>query len=147
LPVRFAETGMMMSSGHVYVARPLGHLIINADRTLTVAEPRRGFAKPSADWLFDTLAPTYGDNVIAIVLSGYQRDGARGVVRIRDAGGLVIVQEPGSCDARDMPDAAIATGCARWVLPPELIASAILDRLQILDLERARRAFENPFAA
>src|SRR5262245_41902331 len=147
LPVKFAETGMTISSGAVYVARPLKHLIINSDRTLTVAEPRRGFAKPSADWLFETLAPTYGDGVIAIVLSGYQRDGARGVIRIRDAGGHVIVQEPGSCEARDMPDAVISTGCARWILPPELIASAIVDRLKILDLDRARRAFDNPFAA
>jgi two-component system, chemotaxis family, protein-glutamate methylesterase/glutaminase len=147
LPVNFAETGTTVSKGNVYVARPLKHLIINADRTLTVAEPRRGFAKPSADWLFDTLAPTYGDGAIAIVLSGYQRDGARGVVRIRDAGGHVIVQEPGSCEARDMPDAAISTGCVRRVLPAELIAAAVIDHLKTLDLDSARRAFENPFAA
>ena len=147
LPVNFAETGMMLSSGNVYVARPLKHLIMNADRTLTVAEPRRGFTKPSADWLFDTLAPNYGDAVIAIVLSGYQRDGARGVVRIRDAGGYVIVQEPESCEARDMPEAAISTGCANWILPPKQIPSALVGRLKTLDLDRARRAFDNPFAA
>jgi chemotaxis response regulator CheB len=69
------------------------------------------------------------------------------VVRIRDAGGHVIVQDPGSCDARDMPDAPISTGCARWILPPEQIASAIVDHLKILDLDRARQTFDNPFAA
>lgn len=148
LPVRFAESGVSICNGAVYVAQPLRHLIVNPDRTLTVADKGRvGFARPSADWLFDTLAPTYEDGAIAVVLSGYQRDGARGVVRIRDAGGHVIVQEPASCDADDMPNAVIRTGCARWVLPPELIASVIVDRLRTLDLDRARQNFNSPFAA
>lgn len=148
LPVRFAESGATISDGAVYVARPLRHLIVNADRTLTVAEKGRvGFARPSADWLFETVAPTYEKGAIAVVLSGHQRDGARGVVRIRDAGGHVIVQEPDSCDANDMPNAAIRTGCAGGVLRPELIACAIVDRLQALDLRRARQDFDDPFAA
>jgi len=46
-----------------------------------------------------------------------------------------------------MPYAAIRTGCARSVFPPELIATAIVDRLEALDLDRAWQEFEDPFAA
>ena len=148
LPVKFAENGEAILGGVVYVAPPQLHLIVNANRTFATTERGRlRFARPSADWLFDSIAASYSHSAIAVVLSGYQRDGARGVVRIRGAGGSTIAQHPETCVANDMPTAAIGTGSVSRILRPELIATAIIDWLQPLDLERMERDFENPFAA
>jgi len=148
LPVKFAETGEVIRAGMVYVAPPLLHLVVNANRTFALVDRGRlQFARPSADWLFETIAASYMESAIAIVLSGYQRDGARGIARIRQAGGITIVQDPDTCEANDMPIAAVATGSVSWVLRPELIADAIMDRLQTLDLEQIEREFDDPFAA
>jgi two-component system, chemotaxis family, protein-glutamate methylesterase/glutaminase len=147
-PVTLAESGAPIRSGVIYVAPTRRHLIVNADRTFTVADRERvRFARPSADWLFASLAASYGETATAVVLSGYQRDGAQGIIRVRRNEGGVIVQEPATCYASHMPNAAIRTGCATLVLPPDLIATAIVNRVASFDMERLRREFENPFAA
>lgn len=146
LPVKFAETGERMLGGVVYVCPAGRHVVANADHTLAVVDKARlHFARPSADWLFETIAASYASASIGVILSGYQHDGARGAVSICKAGGSVIVQEPGTCEAQDMPQAAIRTGCAARILRPELIASAIVDRLDLLELERLTHEFEEPF--
>jgi len=145
--VKFAESGEPVLAGVVYVCPPGRHVVANADRTLAVVDRGRlHFARPSADWLFESMAASYGDASVAVILSGYQHDGARGVVSIQRAGGSVIVQEPGTCDAPDMPEAAIRTGCATRILHPELISCAIVDRVHLLELERLTREFEEPFS-
>jgi two-component system chemotaxis response regulator CheB len=112
-----------------------------------VHKERRPFARPSADWLFDTVAASYADAAVGVVLSGYRRDAARGIVRIRRAGGSTIVQDPESCEAPDMPTASIRTGCVSAILRPELIAPAIVEHVRALNLERRIREFDDPFAA
>jgi two-component system chemotaxis response regulator CheB len=147
LRVKFAESGEPVLPGVVYVCPPGRHVVANADRTLDVVEKERvHFARPSADWLFESMAASYGDASVAVILSGYQHDGARGVVSIQRAGGSVIVQEPETCEAQDMPEAAIRTGCATRILHPELISCAIVDRVHLLELERLTREFEEPFS-
>ena len=122
----------MIRSGAVYVAPPLQHLIVNANRTFTLsAKDRLRFARPSADWLFDIIAATYADRAMGVVVSGYQRDGARGVVRIFNAGGTTIVQDPDTCDVVDMPDATLQTGSATLVLTPSEIAHVIVERVLV----------------
>jgi two-component system chemotaxis response regulator CheB len=148
LPVSFVRDGEIIRKGNVYVAPPQAHLIVNASRRMSIVhKDRRQFARPSADWLFDTIAASYSDACVGVVLSGYRRDGARGVVRIRDAGGSTIAQDPASCEAPDMPTAAIRTGCVMRVLPPELIAEAIIEGVGALDVERRSSEFDDPFAA
>jgi two-component system chemotaxis response regulator CheB len=148
LDVSLAETGGVIQRGIVYVAPPLLHLIVNANRTFTVIDKGRlQFARPSADWLFDTIAASYSEYATGIVLSGYRRDGARGITRIRETGGATIVQDPDTCEAKGMPNAAIGTGSVSLVLRPELIAHAIVDRVQAIDVDRNDRDFQNPFAA
>jgi two-component system chemotaxis response regulator CheB len=148
LPVKFAANGEAILRGTVYVAPPMQHLIVNANHTFSlVPKARVRFARPSADWLFETIAATYAECAVGIVLSGYQCDGARGVVLVHDRGGVTIVQDPATAAANEMPNAAIGTGSVSRVLRPELIADAIMQRLNTLDLDRIGRDFENPFAA
>jgi chemotaxis response regulator CheB len=76
--------------------------------------------------LFESAAVTYGRGTIAVVLSGSGNDGAEGVRVVRDAGGVVIVQEPDSALFAGMPEAAINTGIAAYVLPCAEIARLLV---------------------
>jgi two-component system chemotaxis response regulator CheB len=148
LPVKFGENGEQISSGVVYVAPPRQHLIVNANRTFSLSNRERlRFASPSGDWLFHSVAASYASSAVAVVLSGYQSDGSHGIVSILRAGGMTIVQDPDTCEVKDMPAAAIASGAASRIVPPELIANTIIQRLQELDLDRFTREFDHPFAA
>jgi chemotaxis response regulator CheB len=121
---------------------------VKANRTITLANRGRiQSPRPSADWLVVTVAASYADSAIAVVLRGYQRDDARGMMRIRQAGGVTIVQDPETADAQDMPNAAIRTGSVAWILRPQRIADAVMDCLQTLDLARFARQFDQPFGA
>jgi len=64
--------------------------------------------------------------LIAVIVSGYDGDGAAALCEIRDAGGITIAQKPDTASAPDMPASAIATGCIDFVLSPEAIARKIV---------------------
>jgi two-component system chemotaxis response regulator CheB len=118
LPIEWAATGASVETGRVYVA-PVGtHLVINPDARLTVsaAPPIRLF-RPSADWLFESAAASFGDRHVAIVLSGMLSDGALTLRSVKRRGGFVFAQDPATCLYPDMPRAAIATGHVDAVLP------------------------------
>ncbi len=75
------------------------------------------YARPSVDVLFESAADAYGERTIGIVLTGANADGAAGLRAIRDVGGVAIVQDPETAEARQMPDAAIDATAADAILP------------------------------
>jgi two-component system CheB/CheR fusion protein len=81
----------------------------------------------AVDLFFRTLADTHGPHAIAVVLSGLDSDGAIGIKRIKERGGLTIAQDPGECEHSGMPRAAIATGMIDWVLPVKEMPGRLLD--------------------
>ena len=106
---------------HVYLGPPDYHLLVeDGHLALSTDEPVR-FARPSIDVLFESAADAYGDGVIGIVLTGANDDGARGLARIQERGGVAIVQDPSTSERRAMPDAAIAATHADAILPVEEI--------------------------
>jgi len=64
--------------------------------------------------------------LVAVILSGYDGDGAAALCGIRDAGGITIAQAPETARHPDMPDSAIASGCVDFILSPEAIAAKIV---------------------
>ncbi len=98
-----------LSAGVVWFAPPNYHLLLEADRTfsLSIDEPLN-FSRPSIDVLFETAAEAFGSALCAIVLTGANEDGARGARVVRSKGGLVIVQDPSTAVATDMPRSAIS---------------------------------------
>ena len=84
-------------------------------------------SRPSIDVLFESAADAYGPQLIGVVLTGSNEDGARGARRIKDLGGMVIVQDPLTAEAPEMPSAVIATVKVDRVLPLEGIASYLAD--------------------
>ena len=106
---------------HVYLAPPDYHLLVeNGHLALSTDAPVQ-FARPSIDVLFESVADAYGERAIGIVLTGASDDGAAGLARIKDRGGVAIVQDPGTSLRRTMPDAAIAATQADAILPLEEI--------------------------
>lgn len=128
LPVRDAEDNTPLVAPGVYVGPPDYHVLIEPGRVaLSVDEPV-AHSRPSIDVLFESAADAYGPNVVAVLLTGANADGARGLVRIKQAGGYAIVQDPQSAESPEMPAAAIASAPIDRVLPLSEIADELLRR-------------------
>ena len=104
-----AEDKEPIRGGVAYVAPPNYHLLVEPDLCLSLSsdEPVL-YSRPSIDVLFESAADAYGNSVAAVVLTGANSDGARGLRAVADAGGLTLVQNPESAEARAMPEAALA---------------------------------------
>src|SRR5215813_11441230 len=127
LPVKEAEHGEHIRSATVYVAPPNSHLLVNPDGTLSLSQSELvHFVRPSADLLFESVAASYKDRAIAVVLTGTGMDGKMGVQAIKKMGGTVIVQDEKSSEFFGMPGAASQTGCVDFTLPLDEIPSALL---------------------
>jgi len=123
LNVKEADEKETPVRGMVYVAPPNYHLLIEADQTfsLTVDE-RVNYARPSIDVLFETAAEAYQDSLIGIILTGANHDGSNGLKRIKELGGLTIVQDPETAEVDSMPRAALLSTQVDKVLPIDEIA-------------------------
>ncbi len=117
LRVREAGDKDELRPGHAYVAPPDYHLLVERGTLALSTEEPVQYARPSIDVLFESAADEYGEHAIGIVLTGANDDGARGLARIKDCGGVAIVQDPSSSERRAMPDAAIAATAADAILP------------------------------
>jgi two-component system chemotaxis response regulator CheB len=109
----------------VYLAPPDYHLLVEPGSFALSVDDLVQFARPSIDVLFESAADAYGDQTIGIVLTGANEDGAQGLRRIKERGGVAIVQDPRTAARRSMPDAAIAATVADAVLPVEEIGAFV----------------------
>jgi two-component system chemotaxis response regulator CheB len=112
---------------HVYVAPPDYHLLVEDEGSFALSTDERvQYARPSIDVLFESAADAFGERTIGIVLTGANADGAAGLLAIREVGGVAIVQDPDTAEARQMPDAAIRATAADAVLPLHEMGSFLL---------------------
>jgi two-component system, chemotaxis family, protein-glutamate methylesterase/glutaminase len=125
LPVQEADDKAPIKPGHVYIAPADYHLLVDDGRFgLTLEAPVR-YSRPSIDVLFESAADAYGEEVVAVVLTGANDDGCRGSLRVKEAGGTVYVQDPASAERREMPDGVIGSGAADAVLTIDEIAARL----------------------
>jgi two-component system, chemotaxis family, protein-glutamate methylesterase/glutaminase len=123
IEVHEAEDKEPIRGGTAYFAPPDYHLLVEMDKSLSISGDEPVFySRPSIDVLFESAADAYGPSLIAIVLTGANRDGAKGLKAISEAGGVAIVQNPEGAYASAMPEAAIAECPAARVLTLEEIA-------------------------
>lgn len=127
LQVKEAEEKEPIRQGHIYIAPPDYHLLIERDKTFSLSiDERVNYSRPSIDVLFESAAYALGEKVICIVLTGANADGANGMKLIKKRGGVTIVQDPATAEQSAMPNAAIATGAADFILPLEAIPAKLI---------------------
>lgn len=126
LEVKQADEKESIKQGVIYFASPDYHLMIEEDRTfsLTTDHPVN-FARPSIDVLFETAADVYGAKLVGVVLTGANTDGSQGLKKIKELGGLAIVQDPETAEVDTMPKAAMAAAEVDHILPLEEIGPFI----------------------
>nr|CAA9277613.1 Protein-glutamate methylesterase [uncultured Armatimonadetes bacterium] len=127
LPAAHAQDGEAITPGRIYIAPPNRHLEVKPGPSVRLTHgPHENRARPAIDPLFRTAAAEYGAGVIAAILSGALDDGSRGLVAVKRAGGVALVQDPGEALMAGMPSAAIATGKADHVLTVREIAEKMV---------------------
>lgn len=128
LTVKEAENGEKIKSSIVYVAPPNYHLLIDAEKTISLTQTEKvNSVRPAADVLLKSIAENYQQRSIAVILTGANTDGAEGVKAVKNMGGIVIAQDEATSGVFGMPRAAIATGCVDFILPIDKIAEAIVN--------------------
>lgn len=125
--VKEADEKEKIEAGTVYLAPANYHLLVEADLTLTLTiDERVNYARPSIDVLFETAAESCRGELIGIVCTGANGDGAQGLRHIKQNGGLTIVQDPETAEAKSMPLAAIRIANPDFILSPKEILSLLL---------------------
>jgi len=124
LRVKEAEDKEPLVAGTVYTAPPDYHLLVEKQRvlSLSVDDPVL-FSRPAIEVLFESAADAFGPHLMGVLLAGGSADGARGLARIKRAGGLALVQAPSSAAVRTMPQAAIDLGIVDHALAPDALGT------------------------
>jgi two-component system CheB/CheR fusion protein len=129
LAIHQVEDGMRPEADSLYLIPPKHNLLLkNGLLKLEKPELQHGVHLP-IDVFFQSLAESKQSRAIGIVLSGTGSDGTRGVRAIKEAGGMVMVQDEQTAKFDGMPRAAMATGLVDYVLPPEQMPRKLLDFL------------------
>jgi len=119
------EDKMPLEHGHIYVAPPNYHTLVEPGYfSLSTDAPVR-FSRPSIDVTFSSAADSYTHRTVGIVLTGANADGSEGLRRISDRGGLAIVQDPGTAESPTMPAAAQKAVPRARVMTLEAIAEFV----------------------
>ncbi|MFO0890687.1 MAG: CheR family methyltransferase [Isosphaeraceae bacterium] len=117
MPVVQASDGQKVEPDHVYVIPPGKHLTTVHGHLRLDDLPSDKGKRVAVDLFFRSLADTHGPHAAAVVLSGADADGAIGIKRIKERGGLTIAQDPDEAEHSSMPRCSINTGMVDWVLP------------------------------
>jgi two-component system, chemotaxis family, protein-glutamate methylesterase/glutaminase len=106
--VKEADEQETMSPGTVYLAPANYHLLAERGGNLALSiDPPVNFARPSVDVLFESAAEVYGPALIGVILTGAGYDGSKGLLKIKNRGGLTIVQDPADAEMDSMPGSAL----------------------------------------
>lgn len=125
--VRDAGDKDEIEKGNVYVAPADYHLLVEPGTFALSIDELVQYSRPSIDVLFDSAADSYGDRLIAVLLTGMNEDGAYGIQRVHRRGGFTIAQDPATAARAAMPQAAIDTGSVDQVVPLEEIAALLME--------------------
>lgn len=132
MPVHEAEDKLAVQPGHLYLAPPDYHLLLEQDpdtangvRLALSVDPPVRFSRPSIDVLFESAASVWRARTLGVLLSGANDDGVRGLALIRAAGGRAWVQAPQTAVVDTMPQEAIARGAADRALTLEAIGHGL----------------------
>lgn len=132
--VREAKDGDSVVPGIVLIAPGDRHLLLERSGARYVASVKNGPLvnrhRPSVDVMFESVARTAGKNAVGVILTGMGKDGARGMLEMKNAGATTIAQDEASCVVFGMPKAAIDLGAADKVLPLTNVPNFLVQRFK-----------------
>lgn len=129
--IKEADECEIISPGTVYLAAANYHLLIERNGTLSLtSDPLVNFSRPSVDVLFETAVESYGASLIGVIMTGAGSDGCRGLLKIKNHGGLVIVQDPDSAEVNSMPINALQLLDADFVVDLQEIPKLLVQLTQ-----------------
>ena len=127
LPVRLAAEGDFLQPGMIHVSPSEYHLRITSAHAVKLVECGvRDLFHPSCDVMLDSVADVFGRQAVGIILTGMSSDGARGIARIREQGGMTLAQDESSSVIYGMNRVAIEAGSVQKILPVEAIAPTMM---------------------
>lgn len=138
LPVCEVEDKAPVKPGHVHIAPPDYHLLIDSGYFSLSTEAPQRYSRPSIDITFESAAFVYGGDAVGVVLTGANEDGSDGLKRIVRRGGTAIVQDPATAESPTMPRAALNAVPTATMLLLDQIAPFLAK------LEMARRTATRP---
>src|SRR5665213_96250 len=132
LRIKVAEDGETLAPGTVYLAGEDNHLGVSDYSTVrySAADPIGGF-RPSATFLFESVAKAYGRATLALVLTGMGSDGVAGLKAVREAGGWIVAQDQLSSVIYGMPGEAVKSGYTDLALPLAEIAPRLMEMIPL----------------
>jgi hypothetical protein len=152
-PARHGEGGELIRAGHIYLAPPDRHMMVDGHLILLTRGPKENWARPAIDPLFRSAAFAYGSSAIGVVLTGNLNDGSAGLYEIKRHGGIAIVQEPESAAYPDMPQSAAdqvdLDYCVSLADLPDLLTKLVIEKERVVSLQSRlcpKRLWESPVA-
>lgn len=143
LPAAHPRTGDPIQSGHIYVAPPDYHLIVERGHVQLMKGPKENWARPAIDPLFRSAARAYGRNVIGVILTGALNDGTAGLFEVKERGGTTVVQDPDDAENPSMPRSALAHVRVDHCVPlsrlPQLLVRLVHGKADALAADRGAR--------
>lgn len=116
-----------LEPGTVFVAAPDYHLLIDEGTVALSTDEPVQFARPSIDVLFESAAESYRERCVGVVLTGANADGAAGLKRVTELGGLALVEDPATATRDEMPRAAVAAVPDARVAPVADLAALLVE--------------------
>jgi two-component system chemotaxis response regulator CheB len=138
LPVVEPEEGEALVPGCIYVAPRDQHMLITPGRIRLTRGPKEHSTRPAIDPLFRSGAEAYGPRTTGVLLTGFGADGVRGLIAIKAAGGISLVQDPEEAPRPALPRSAIANDDVDAILTIDEMAQAIVDLSAGKTLTRSR---------
>lgn len=142
LKVVEAQHGVVARPGHVYIAPGDYHMVVRRGALDAIVEltqgPPENSCRPAVDVLFRSVANSYGRATLAVVMTGMGQDGLAGARHVKDAGGIVVIQDEATSVVWGMPGFVARAGLADAVRPLPTLADEIITRVRS---GRARTAF------
>jgi len=126
LPCQYAQDQDVIRKGHLYLAPPNYHLLVEPGRLRVVQGPRENRARPAIDPLFRTAAVAYGARTVGVILTGNLNDGTAGLVAVKRARGIAIVQDPADALYPSMPQSALEVVQADYIVALSEMAALLL---------------------
>lgn len=129
LPAKHPLDGERILPGHIYIAPPDRHMIVEGDHLRLFRGPKENWARPAIDPLFRSAAAAYGTDVLGLVLTGRLNDGTLGLFEVKRHGGIAVAQDPDDAAYPEMPRSALDHVALDYCLPlaeiPELLIALV----------------------